>query len=131
MRFRPWTGLGVDPAVQPLKGQFPRGTGRSQAPSRQQAGSGSAAVPTLLTSDNSSVNTIEQPDLAQIISATQADIPVMTTERKASICTEESDTEGAADSPFGSNDSSSQDILIKDSTHVPTLHSSVEFQKIQ
>ncbi|KZV15519.1 GTP-binding protein-like (ISS) [Dorcoceras hygrometricum] len=31
-----WTGLGVDPAVQPLKGQFPRGTGRSQVPRRQQ-----------------------------------------------------------------------------------------------
>ncbi|KZV39211.1 putative inactive tRNA-specific adenosine deaminase-like protein 3 [Dorcoceras hygrometricum] len=36
LRFRSWTGLGVYPAVQPLKGQFPRGSGRSQAPSRQQ-----------------------------------------------------------------------------------------------
>ncbi|KZV16186.1 hypothetical protein F511_11862 [Dorcoceras hygrometricum] len=32
--FRSWTGLGVDPAVQPLKGQFPRGTTRRQTPSK-------------------------------------------------------------------------------------------------
>ncbi|KZV21235.1 hypothetical protein F511_26817 [Dorcoceras hygrometricum] len=31
LRFHTWTELGVDPAVQPLKGQFPPGTGRSQA----------------------------------------------------------------------------------------------------
>ncbi|KZV32282.1 hypothetical protein F511_18461 [Dorcoceras hygrometricum] len=49
LRFRSWTGLGVAPAVQPLKGQFSRGTGRSQAPSRQQAGSGYAAAPTVMS----------------------------------------------------------------------------------
>ncbi|KZV20955.1 hypothetical protein F511_39855 [Dorcoceras hygrometricum] len=36
LRFWSWTGLGIDPAVQQLKCQFLRGTGRSQAPKRQQ-----------------------------------------------------------------------------------------------
>ncbi|KZV51313.1 hypothetical protein F511_07504 [Dorcoceras hygrometricum] len=36
LRFWSWTGLAVDPAVQPLKCQFPHGIGRSQAPRRHQ-----------------------------------------------------------------------------------------------
>ncbi|KZV52511.1 O-glucosyltransferase rumi-like [Dorcoceras hygrometricum] len=36
LRFWSWTGLGVDPAVQSLKCQFPRGIGRSQASRRHQ-----------------------------------------------------------------------------------------------
>ncbi|KZV26962.1 hypothetical protein F511_35858 [Dorcoceras hygrometricum] len=36
LRFCSWTGLGVDPAIQPLKCQFPRGIGRSQVPRRHQ-----------------------------------------------------------------------------------------------
>ncbi|KZV45805.1 hypothetical protein F511_36364 [Dorcoceras hygrometricum] len=36
LRFWSWTGLGVDPVVQPLKCQFPRGIGRSQVPGRHQ-----------------------------------------------------------------------------------------------
>ncbi|KZV44594.1 hypothetical protein F511_30298 [Dorcoceras hygrometricum] len=35
LRFRSRTRLDVDQTVKPLKGQFPRGTRRSQAPSRQ------------------------------------------------------------------------------------------------
>ncbi|KZV56813.1 hypothetical protein F511_37169 [Dorcoceras hygrometricum] len=38
LRFQSWSELGVDPTVHPLKGQFPHGTGRSQAPRHQQAG---------------------------------------------------------------------------------------------
>ncbi|KZV16844.1 hypothetical protein F511_38098 [Dorcoceras hygrometricum] len=61
LRFWSWTGLDADPAVQPLKCQFPRGIGRSQAPRRHQglqifkffrcvlgAGSGSTAAPTVV-----------------------------------------------------------------------------------
>ncbi|KZV21935.1 hypothetical protein F511_43202 [Dorcoceras hygrometricum] len=36
LRFWSWIGLGVDPAVQPLKWQFPRGIVQSQAPRRHQ-----------------------------------------------------------------------------------------------
>ncbi|KZV22967.1 phospholipase A I [Dorcoceras hygrometricum] len=32
LRFLSWTGIGVDPAIQPLKCQFPRGISRSYAP---------------------------------------------------------------------------------------------------
>ncbi|KZV44751.1 hypothetical protein F511_33047 [Dorcoceras hygrometricum] len=47
LRFRSWTVLGVVPTVQPFKGQFPRGTGRSQTPKLQQVGSGSTTAPTV------------------------------------------------------------------------------------
>ncbi|KZV54266.1 hypothetical protein F511_27018 [Dorcoceras hygrometricum] len=38
LRFWLWIGLGVDPVVQTLKCQFPRGIGRSQTPRCHQGG---------------------------------------------------------------------------------------------